>query len=76
MSERLPRVSGKELVAALLRGGYATIRQRGSHVQLRHPTRDGLVTVPVHGNEVLDAKVVKSILTQAGLTVDELKELL
>lgn len=76
MSDRLPRVSGKDLLAALHRGGYTTVRQRGSHVHLRHPSRGGLVTVPVHGNDVLDAKVVKSILTQAELTVDEIKELL
>ncbi len=76
MSERLPRVSGKELVAALRRGGYDDIRQRGSHVHLRNPTRGGLVTVPFHGNEVLDVKIVKSALSQADLSVDELKELL
>jgi predicted RNA binding protein YcfA (HicA-like mRNA interferase family) len=40
---------------------------------LRHPSQGGLVTVPVHGNETLDIKVIKSILTQADPGIDELK---
>lgn len=76
MSDRLPRVSGKELLAALQRGGYDIVRQRGSHVHLRNPARGGLVTVPMHGNDVLDVKIIKSALGQADLSVDELKELL
>lgn len=34
----LPVVSGKQAVAALQRVGYAVVRQRGSHMRLRHPT--------------------------------------
>jgi len=34
------------------------------------------VTVPVHGNRDLPPGTLKSILQQAGLTVDELVELL
>ncbi len=65
MSDGLPRASDKDndMVAALWRGGYDVVRQRRSHVYLRHPTRGGLVTVPVHGNEVLDLKVLNCVLT-------------
>ncbi|MCL4543077.1 MAG: type II toxin-antitoxin system HicA family toxin [Chloroflexi bacterium] len=39
----LPRTSGKEVVAALQRGGFRTSHQRGSHVYLRHPSSPSLV---------------------------------
>jgi predicted RNA binding protein YcfA (HicA-like mRNA interferase family) len=47
---KLPRgVSGDRLVRVLERLGYAVIRQKGSHVRMRH---DGppihMITVPLH----------------------------
>ncbi|MGI9862869.1 type II toxin-antitoxin system HicA family toxin [Moorella naiadis] len=47
----------------------------GSHYQLYRPGK-GLVTVAVHSKEILPPKTLKSILRQAGLTVEELIELL
>jgi predicted RNA binding protein YcfA (HicA-like mRNA interferase family) len=47
----LPQVTGRDLVRALQRAGFAATRQRGSHVQLRRAAPDGAVTtfpVPVH----------------------------
>jgi predicted RNA binding protein YcfA (HicA-like mRNA interferase family) len=47
---KLPRgVSGGRLVSALERMGYYAVRQKGSHLRLRHngpPVH--LVTVPLH----------------------------
>ena len=37
MSERLPMLSGREVIAALEKVGYRVVRQRGSHVRLRSP---------------------------------------
>lgn len=73
---RLPRISGKELVAALRRGGWIVVTQSGSHVHLRHPGHTGKVTVPVHGNRTLPVDLLSSILKQAELSVEELQELL
>ncbi|MHB8658721.1 MAG: type II toxin-antitoxin system HicA family toxin [Solirubrobacteraceae bacterium] len=36
MSERLPVVSGQQLIGALEKGGWVAVRQRGSHVRLKH----------------------------------------
>lgn len=74
MSKRAPRTTGKAVVAALRRLGYAQVDIRGSHYHLRHPERGGLVTVPVHGTEILLPKTLKSVLAQADLTEDELRE--
>ena len=76
MSTRALRVPGKDVLAALRRLGYDVVRVRGSHHDLRHPERGGLVTVPVHGTQTLKPKTLKTILAQAGLTEDELREAL
>jgi len=51
-------------------------RRRGSHVLLRHSQRTGRVTVPVHAGAILKPKTLLSILDQAGITVEELRDLL
>ena len=71
----LPRVSGREIVKAMHKLGYEFDRQRGSHIILRQsaaPHRR--LTVPDH-REVAKG-TLRSILREAGVTVDELKGLL
>lgn len=75
-SGRMPRVSGKEVVAALRRGGWEISSVRGSHHYLRRSDRPGKVTVAVHGTDILRLKTLKSILDQAELTVEDLEGLL
>lgn len=73
MSDRLPVLKGSELVRALERLGFHVVRQRGSHVRLKHP--DGrAVTVPVHAGEDLDRGLLKKILRDAQISEDELRE--
>jgi predicted RNA binding protein YcfA (HicA-like mRNA interferase family) len=68
---RLPRLTGKEAVRALGRIGFQIIRTRGSHVFLRHP--DGRVTtVPVHSRETLGPGLLRSILRDVDLSVEDL----
>jgi len=73
---RLPQASGKEIIAALQRGGFVLTHVRGSHHYLRKAGASGLVVVPVHGNRALPAGTLRSILRQAGLSVDDLQDLL
>lgn len=70
----LPRISGREVVAALMKVGYARDRQKGSHIVLRqvlHPHRR--IVVPDHA-EVAKG-TLRAIIKQTGLTVEEFKEL-
>jgi len=69
----LPRVTGREIVRALGRLGWVTVAQKGSHAQLKHPDRGGRVTVPLHGGETVGPGLLRSILTQAGVTADEFR---
>ncbi len=49
---RLPAVTARRLIAALLRLGYVIDRQRGSHVVLRHPTLRRQTTIPNHPGDL------------------------
>ena len=58
---RLPRLRGREVVAALRRGGFSVIRVKGSHHFLRHS--DGRATVvPVHSGETIGPGLMSKIL--------------
>ena len=72
---KLPVVNGKEAVAALRRGGFVLDHVRGSHHYLRGPG-GSTATVPVHGTETLKPGTLRSILRQAGMSVDEFVALL
>ena len=50
--------------------------QTGSHIILRHPERPGRAVVPFHRGKVVPPKTLTNILREAGLTVDELRDLL
>ena len=72
---RLPRISGRKVVHALNKIGYEKDRQRGSHIVLRqieYPHRR--LVVPDH-NEISKG-TLRTIISQAGLTVAEFLELL
>jgi predicted RNA binding protein YcfA (HicA-like mRNA interferase family) len=73
---RLPRATGKDTLKALQRAGFAVVRTRGSHHYLYNRDKDILVTVPVHAGRTLAPKTLLSILKQAGLTPEQLAELL
>ncbi|HVC38987.1 MAG TPA: type II toxin-antitoxin system HicA family toxin [Candidatus Dormibacteraeota bacterium] len=67
---RQPRITGDDALRVLARAGWRRVRQRGSHVILRHPLHTGLVVVPIHPGVVLKPKTWASILDQAELRVD------
>ena len=72
---RLPRVPGKEVVRALQKAGFSVDRTRGSHVFLKHS--DGRATaVPVHSGETLGPGLLRAILRDTKLSVEELADLL
>lgn len=70
---RLPVIPGRELIAALGRLGYEVSRTRGSHARLVCAGRPS-VTVPLHRE--LDRGTLRAILAEAGLSAEELRELL
>jgi predicted RNA binding protein YcfA (HicA-like mRNA interferase family) len=76
LSEKLPQLKAREVIRALRKDGWILDRTKGSHQHFTHPSKHGTVTVAVHAGRDVSLRTVRSILTQAGLTEDELKELL
>jgi predicted RNA binding protein YcfA (HicA-like mRNA interferase family) len=77
MSPRLPRVTGKEVVAVLKRSGFVIIRKSGSHIFLSHSddaTR--YATVAVHSGKNIPIGTLNEILRTARLTPEEFIKLL
>jgi len=71
MSDKLPVMSGKELVALLEKLGFVVIRIKGSHHRMKHA--DGrITTIPVHKNKGLLRKIIREDIA---LSVDDFNKL-
>jgi predicted RNA binding protein YcfA (HicA-like mRNA interferase family) len=75
MSEKLPRVTAPDIIRALEKAGFFLSRQSGSH-KIYKNISGRRVTVPYHPGDTLHPKILKSILKDAGLTIEDLKHLL
>jgi len=72
---RQPRLTGRQLVAALGKAGFVVVRVKGSHQFLRHD--DGRTTVvPFHAGETIGPGLLGKILADCEMTVDDLIALL
>jgi predicted RNA binding protein YcfA (HicA-like mRNA interferase family) len=71
----VPAVRGDRVVRALERAGFAVVRVSGSHRILRHPDGRG-TTVPVHPGRDIAKGTLRGILSDSGLSVDDLLKLL
>lgn len=69
MTDKAPQVTAQELIRALERDGFRKVRQSGSHQIFRNAS--GMrVTVPYHAGKTLHLKLFKSILRDAGWTIE------
>jgi len=61
-------MTAREVLKILHSNGWYEIpgRTKGSHIQLKHPTKPGRVTVPIHSGDI-PAGTLNSIKKQAGL---------
>jgi predicted RNA binding protein YcfA (HicA-like mRNA interferase family) len=74
LTGRQPVVSGAQLISALGKLGWISVRQRGSHVRLRHAEHTNSLVVPLHRE--LKRGTLAGILRDAGVDGDELRRLL
>lgn len=72
---KLPRdVSARELLRVLQRVGFVIDRQQGSHITLIRDKPYAHVTIPNH--KVIKSGMLKRILNDADMSVEQLIELL
>ncbi len=72
----LPVLSGKKLLKVLKKHGYQMIRHKGSHIFVENSDGSHGTAVPVHGNEDLGKGMIKRILNDLELSVDDLSKML
>lgn len=73
---RLPSLTARKVVRALKRAGFVEDRQRGSHLIMFHPQSKARTVVPVHPGQSIKEPLLRGIIRDANLSVDQFIELL
>ncbi len=63
---KLPVISGKEAVKAFEKLGYAPVRQKGSHIRMKHLSDASKTPISIPNHKVLG----KGLLPAAGMAVE------
>jgi predicted RNA binding protein YcfA (HicA-like mRNA interferase family) len=75
MTEKPPRITAAEAIKALEKAGFFLARQSGGHKIYKN--KEGKrVTISYHAGKILHPKVLKGILRDADLTIEEFKKLM
>jgi len=72
---KLPRLTAREICSVLEKLGFSIARQSGSHIIYKN-SEGRRATVPFHGTKTLHPKILKSILKDTGLSIEDLEKLL
>ena len=76
MAQKLPRLSGKEVIKALSKIGFKSIRQKGSHVFMMNDSPENKKTTVVPLHKEIDKGTLLEIIRQAGLKKEDFIKLL
>ena len=73
---RLPALNAKQIVRALKRAGFLEDRQSGSHLILIHPETKARTVVPIHPGRAVKRPLLRAMISDARLSVEEFLKLL
>ena len=73
---QLPIISSSECIKVLQKLGYEVRRQKGSHIIMKRDDPKPARSIPVPNHKTLKTGTLRTIIRQAGLSVDEFNELL
>jgi predicted RNA binding protein YcfA (HicA-like mRNA interferase family) len=76
MNDKLPVLSGDEIIKALKRAGFNFVKQRGSHVKLKKKLNGKELIVIVPRHREVKRGVLLNILKQAEMKRKEFMEFL
>ncbi|MEK7506680.1 MAG: type II toxin-antitoxin system HicA family toxin [Patescibacteria group bacterium] len=74
--DKIPALVAKKVVKILKRIGFLEDRQKGSHLILINPKTNTRTVIPIHAGKTLKKSLVRAIINDAKLTVEEFLELL
>ena len=64
-------VKYNELFRLLKNDGWIVVRQKGSHVILRHPAKSEQLTIPFHAGKEVKKGLLQAIMKQANLKLEQ-----
>ena len=67
----VPNISARKAIKTFKKFGFKKNRQTGSHVILKKPNHTYALSVPDHGAKPLKKGTLRSLISDAGLTVKE-----
>lgn len=67
--------SGKEVVKKLTKIGYSVVRQRGSHIRLRHTDNENRKSLTIPAHKEIKQGLMRQILKDACLSAEKFLEL-
>ena len=69
----IPVLKPREIIVILENLGFREVRQNGSHKQFRHPDGRG-TTVPFHQGRDISPILLKQIIKDIGMTIEQFLE--
>jgi len=73
---KLPVISGNQAIKCFENIGYQVIRQRGSHVRMRHKSDSSKQPLTIPRHKALGKGLMRKLLRDAELTIEEFVKLL
>ena len=71
----LPKLTAKEIIAVVEKLDFVLARQSGSH-KIYKNSAGKRITIPFHTGKILHPKILKSILRDVDISIEELIKLL
>jgi predicted RNA binding protein YcfA (HicA-like mRNA interferase family) len=71
-----PVISGEKVVKCFEKLGYEVVRQKGSHIRMRHKSDRSKKPLTIPKHKVLGKGLLRKLLRDAEMSVDEFRELL
>ena len=68
-------MSGQEVMRKLKRGGFTFTNAKGSHHFFHNIRTNRTTSVPLHGGKDIGRNLLRKIIKQAGLSVEEFNRL-
>jgi len=72
---KLPRLTARQIISVLQKAGFSLARQSGSHMIYKNAAGKR-VTIPFHAAKILHPKVLRNILRDAELTIEQVEAML
>ena len=73
---KIPSLTARKIVRALKKAGFIEDRQKGSHLILIHPETKARTVIPIHPGKTIKKSLVRAIINDTKLSVEDFLKLL